>query len=436
MITVALNRCLCWTMLTLMLSTAESSKKQMKVHELYIQGKTAYDKHDYDASILACDKMLELDSKHFASFIRRGGAYEMKRDVERAMADYGEAIRLISEELRSYDVRGFIVTLANYPMVRYNRQLLVGAYSRRAAIYAQKHDYDHAVDDLAKAISLDPKDAFLYRQRASVYSAQKDFKRAKADCDKLVELTPSQADSYEYRGGLSLDAADYEHALEDFNEAIRLNPQDATAYYCRGIVYQSMTEYERALADLEESARIDPQHYYACLALAHRLLKRPQQDLRDHQKALDCGSTGYWAIGKTSPEEYEITTSSFTMPLRITYKQPEKIVSLRLLLSEDKGKTWKHVKDYKPSDERVFFTAPRDGSYWFSIQATIKDGDSERASSEIPSHTMKVYVNTKGTPHKAEKTNEEPQAEVERLRMTVQNLEKKIKELESNHNPR
>lgn len=428
MIAVAVSHCLCWTMVTIMLSTAESTKKHLKLHELYVQEKTAYEKRDHDAVILACNKVLELDSKHFAAYIRRGLAYRMKNNFEEAIADFEAAIRLIGEELGSYNERGFVVTLANYRMVLYYRQLLVDAYIARADIYSLKHDTEQAVADLTKAISQKPKDANLYERRAIVHGANKDYNRAMADCDRSVLFAPHQAESYVLRGSLYLFQADYEHALADFNEAIRRNSQCAQAFYYRGIVYQYLMEHERAIADFETSARLDPQRYEACLRLAQVVFRCNQFTLA--RKSCD-------KTESSRPDEYEINTPRFALPIYITPSNRGRIVTIRLFTSEDKGKTWKHEKDYKPCDERIFFTAPHDGRYWFAVQTVLTDGSRNPAdlSSLVPA--MTVYANFEGKTPKSQNTKEEPKREEQRLRPAIeQAAEKKNKNPEADHKPK
>ncbi|MGH7174406.1 MAG: tetratricopeptide repeat protein [Gemmataceae bacterium] len=366
------KRCLCGTMLALLLSPASArTEKESQVAKLHNQGKTAYAKQDYDGVITACDEALRLDAKDFHSHIGRGHAYRMKHDFKRAIADYGEAIRLLREDPRTYDDRGFVGTLSDYSHALYFRRLLADAYVNRADTYVEKHDYERAIKDLGKAISLEPRDGKLYLHRAFVHIARKDFGRAIADYSCLVRLMPDQAESYIQRGTLYMQMMDYEHALADLDEAVRLNPKHPQAYFYRGAVCSSLMEYARAITDYQEAVRLDPQYCQADFALAYLFANCPKAVLRDRQKALDYARKGCGVTERNESEEYEIPTRGFAIPIRFNPNRREQIQKLRLFVSEDQGKTWSHLKEYMPSDKQIIFTACHDGPYWFALQEVL-----------------------------------------------------------------
>ncbi|HTU21585.1 MAG TPA: hypothetical protein VMG10_26345 [Gemmataceae bacterium] len=133
---------------------------------------------------------------------------------------------------------------------------------------------------------------------------------------------------------------------------------------------------------------------------------------------------------------YEIRTRQLAMPIRVATNYRDKVTKMRLFVSEDQGKTWKHKKDYKPSAKQAVFTAPRDGLYWFALQVVLKDGGIEPADLDDLLPVMKVYVNAERKPFQTKKSYDELQREVEQLRKTVEQLQKRIKQLESERKPK
>lgn len=129
--------------------------------------------------------------------------------------------------------------------------------------------------------------------------------------------------------------------------------------------------------------------------------------------------------------EFEIQSRRFAMPLMYQTDKKDNIECTRLFVSEDRGKSWKHEKDYKPTVERVTFTAPDDGLYWFALQIVFKDGKSKPDELDDLEPVMKVYVNTERRTIKVRKSYGELQREVEELQKTVEKLQKKIKKLEA-----
>ena len=133
---------------------------------------------------------------------------------------------------------------------------------------------------------------------------------------------------------------------------------------------------------------------------------------------------------------YEIGERRFVMPVKFDPDRLGEIKRVRVYVSEDRGATWKHVKDVKSGDKGVELTAPRDGHYWFALQVVLKDGTSDPADLDNLAPTMKVYVNAERRALKVWKSDEDRRREVEDLRKTVELLQKRVRELEAERKPR
>ena len=91
---------------------------------------------------------------------------------------------------------------------------LCHAYNNRTTADVNMGEYQLAIDDYNKAITVKPDYADAYKNREFVY-----FKLGK------------------------------QHSLEDYNEAIRLRPNDADVFNNRGVVYAKRGQYQRAIED-------------------------------------------------------------------------------------------------------------------------------------------------------------------------------------------
>jgi hypothetical protein len=127
---------------------------------------------------------------------------------------------------------------------------------------------------------------------------------------------------------------------------------------------------------------------------------------------------------------WEIESREIAMPIRVAPGKEEKINRLRLYISDDSGKTWKHVADAKPTDDRFTYKATKDGLYWFALQVEFLDGKCGPAELNQLVPAQKVYVNTERKALKPQKSYEDLVSEVEDLRKTVDRLKKRIAELE------
>lgn len=165
-------------------------------------------------------------------FYKRGLGYYEKKDYDRAIDAYSQAIQLAP----------------NY----------VVAFNDRGNVYLNKKDYERAIQDYNEAIRLRPGYALAFFNRGLAYQNKGDHERAIQDYDQAIELSPNYTAAFNNRGNAYRARRNYDRAIQDYDEAIRLNPSYALAFNNRATAHRGNRDYERALADHEAAARIDP----------------------------------------------------------------------------------------------------------------------------------------------------------------------------------
>jgi tetratricopeptide (TPR) repeat protein len=130
---------------------------------------------DRDVAMAACDRLItqytaaiEKSASPAELFYKRGVVNFMKRDVQAAIADFGEAIRLEPQD--------------------------PNAFVNRAVAYFELDDNAHAIADMDAAIKLAPKAATLYQYRGKMHLDSGNADRAIADFQQLLKLDPSNED--------------------------------------------------------------------------------------------------------------------------------------------------------------------------------------------------------------------------------------------------
>jgi lipoprotein NlpI len=198
-----------------------------------------------DTAIAACSRVID---NHKASaktralaYKNRGNAYSNKSDLDRAIADYGEAIKLDPK--------------------------LAAAYADRCGTYTTKGNDDLAMTDCNQAIQLDPKLALAYLNRGYLYDIADDLDRSIADDSEAIRLDPKSMISYSNRGTAYRNKGDLDHAIADFGEALKLDPKDALSYHSRGLAYFYGGNPAKALADFKQAIALDPKYAYNALWL-------------------------------------------------------------------------------------------------------------------------------------------------------------------------
>lgn len=121
-----------------------------------------------------------------------------------------------------------------------------------AAYYMQEKQQKKQIDtieDLTKAVELDPKPSALYIDRAIAYSGLGMFDKALEDLNKSIDLKPDEASAYTERGFIYHKLGKLNEALADFTKAIELTPGDAQAYVNRSNIYHLLRMFNEAISD-------------------------------------------------------------------------------------------------------------------------------------------------------------------------------------------
>ena len=120
-----------------------------------------------------------------------------------------------------------------------------------------KRDFDRAMRDFDEAIKADPGFAEAYATRGMQFLVRKqDVARAVADYSQAIRLAPTNAHFRLNRALIYSRNSDYAAALADYDQAIKLEPT-TQGYVGRGIVFDKKGDYDRALADFSEAIRLD-----------------------------------------------------------------------------------------------------------------------------------------------------------------------------------
>jgi lipoprotein NlpI len=115
---------------------------------------------------------------------------------------------------------------------------LAFAYNNRGIAYDEKKDFDRAIADFTEAIRLDPKYAAAYDNRGNAYNAKGDFDRAIPDYTEAIRLDPKNAFAYRHRGLAYFYNGNFAKALADLGQASGLDPKDAYTALWADIVGQ------------------------------------------------------------------------------------------------------------------------------------------------------------------------------------------------------
>jgi tetratricopeptide (TPR) repeat protein len=175
-------------------------------------------------------------------FNNRGVAYRLKGDHERAINDYGQAIKLNSKFAMAYINRGVAYdhrgdydrAIADYEQALKLKPSAEGYFNRGNAHLA-KRDYDQAIDNYNQAIKLKADFAAAFDNRCWARAVVGVLKPALADCNQALRLMPKNAATLDSRGFVFLKMSQFNAAVSDYDAALQINPKRAFALYGRGL---------------------------------------------------------------------------------------------------------------------------------------------------------------------------------------------------------
>jgi tetratricopeptide (TPR) repeat protein len=205
---------------------------------------------------------LKLDPKHFETFFYRGLALQKQGKLAAAIADYTEALNL-------NPLRGVPVLM------------------NRGAALASTGAFCSACSDYSSVIGGAPKFAPAYAERGRVRLADGDFDGALEDLDKALDLDPKNVSSLVLRCECRLTGlTDLAAALKDADEVVRLEPKNPRSYTQRAHVHTVRGEWADARKDCDQAVRLGPNEFWVFSTRVDLIAECPDEKYRDGAQAV------------------------------------------------------------------------------------------------------------------------------------------------------
>ena len=272
---------------------------------------------DLDQAIRDYSEAIRLRPNYHQAFNNRAVAYRRKGDLDQAIRDYSEAIRLDQDSPGPFYNRGLAYAakgdhtraIGDYSEAIRLYPDYAQAFSSRGLAYVRKGDLDQAIRDFDEAIRLDREYPEAWNNRGLVYAHRGDLDRAIQHFDQALRLRGRYPEALTNRGYSYADKGDYRQAIRDFDEAVRLYPSDHLAWKGRGHVRFYSGEFSAAVLDFAEASRLEPMDTYAAFWLQLARLRAGQAAARLKAEAQRLDSDAWPApivrlfVGAATPEQ-------------------------------------------------------------------------------------------------------------------------------------
>ena len=127
-----------------------------------------------------------------------------------------------------------------------------------------KGEFEKAIENFTKSIELKNDWEIPYFYRAVSYQALEEFDNAMIDYSKALSINDRMTDAYYNKAKIALSRKDIPNpdinkAIEDLNKALELDEKFVDALFAMAAAYKKLGDYHKSLEYLEKLLEIEPQ---------------------------------------------------------------------------------------------------------------------------------------------------------------------------------
>jgi tetratricopeptide (TPR) repeat protein/predicted aspartyl protease len=236
------------------------------------RGSASAARRDYEHAIADLTRAVELAPGEADYFYERGMARWGNKEGDKALEDFGQAIKLKPDHVSALMARSELRARRHDPAeaIRPDLDAVDRAVPREAGVRLSLANLYESVGDYPAAIAqldrwIDARDhnnvqmpvARNARCWARALAGQQ-LDRALADCNAAVSADPKVAAFRDSRGLVYLRQGKYDKAIADYDAALALNPKIAWSLYGRGLAKQHHGQAAAGQADIDAATALSP----------------------------------------------------------------------------------------------------------------------------------------------------------------------------------
>ena len=185
------------------------------------------------------------DAEAYAS---RGLIHYYKGAHDYAISDFKRAIDILpTQAVHDREEKTFEseeARLRSEEYISHFSARIAAVHNNRGNAYRAVGEFDRAIEDYGAAIRLRPEVSVYHSNRGGTYVFRGEFSEAMPDLREALLLDPGNEQAYVSRGHAFTQAGDYAGAAEDFRRAIELNT-DYVTYYVSSAYYDGVEDSVR-----------------------------------------------------------------------------------------------------------------------------------------------------------------------------------------------
>jgi tetratricopeptide (TPR) repeat protein len=133
-------------------------------------------------------------------------------------------------------------------------------YVEQGSLAIKSKDYDRAIDNLSRALTLNPDSVEALNLLGMAWFYKKDYPTAEGKFTRAISLNASFSPAYNNLGNLYVMTGRTEKAEEFLKKAIGLSPRLVSAYYSLGALLLQKGRADEAMVYLAKGLDLDPSY--------------------------------------------------------------------------------------------------------------------------------------------------------------------------------
>ncbi len=242
---------------------------------------------DYDKAFIDYGEAIRLDSNDYKKYTNRGNLHRQLKQYTEALEDQNKALELDSTKYLTLNNRGIVyfeMELFQKALNDFNKSIKLKpdfgiAYLNRGNVFKERKEDSLSIIDFTKAIDFDPSMSVAYHNRGNAFNRMGEYDKAILNYQKAIELNPNEPVFYRVKAYAFRNSEKYLEAIKEFTNSINIDPDFMRNYKDRGFVYLMSEDYENAINDLTLYLKIKKNDAYGYNNLAYCYLKINQTKL-------------------------------------------------------------------------------------------------------------------------------------------------------------
>lgn len=190
-------------------------------------------------------------------------------------------------------------------------------------VYRGQEKYSKAIEAYKEALKIEQRD-IIYYNIANCYNELGDYDMALENINRAIDLDPNDNDYVSTKADLLYDMGRSKEAIEAYDTYIKANPEYWGGYYRRGFFKDNLNDIDGAIEDYSTSIALNPNFAYSYLGRADKYMLKGMKDaaMKDYQMVVEldsvfgesnCAQYAYLGLGeieKAKRFQYAILANS------------------------------------------------------------------------------------------------------------------------------